>query len=56
MFGFELIKVVWESGFFFDIFIIIFSSFDSLEDCIKCFKLGVDDYMMKFFNLEELLI
>lgn len=54
--GFELIQAVRESGFFSEIPIIILSSRDSSEDRIKCLKLGADDYMMKPFNPEELLI
>ncbi len=56
MTGFELIQSVRESGFFSEIPIIILSSRDSSEDRIKCLKLGADDYMMKPFNPEELLI
>lgn len=54
--GFELITQLKESGYFADIPIMILSSRDSSEDRVKCLKLGAEDYLMKPFNPEELLI
>lgn len=54
--GFELIKQVRGSGLFSDIPIIVLSCRDSSVDRINCLKLGADDYMVKPFNPEELLI
>lgn len=54
--GFEVIKHVKDSGFFADIPIIVLSSKDSSKDRIECLKLGAEDYLMKPFNPEELLI
>nr|MDA3930806.1 response regulator [Prolixibacteraceae bacterium] len=54
--GIELIKKVKESGYFSDIPIIVLSSKDSSKDRIECLKLGAEDYLMKPFNPEELLI
>jgi DNA-binding response OmpR family regulator len=54
--GMELIKRVKTSGYFSDIPIIVLSSKDSSKDRIDCLKLGADDYIMKPFNPEELLI
>ena len=54
--GFGLINGLKQSGFFKDIPIIVLSCRDSSADRIKCLKLGADDYMVKPFNPEELLI
>lgn len=54
--GKELISHVKSSGFFKDIPIIVLSSRDSSNDRIECLKLGAEDYMVKPFNPEELLI
>lgn len=54
--GFELISRVKESGYFKEIPIIVLSSLESSEDRIKCLRLGADDYLVKPFNPEELLI
>jgi DNA-binding response OmpR family regulator len=54
--GYELIKRLKESGYFKDIPIIVLSSKDSSGDRVKCLKLGADDYIVKPFNPEELLI
>ncbi|MEL6916675.1 MAG: response regulator transcription factor [Bacteroidota bacterium] len=54
--GFELIKRVKQSGFFKDIPIIVLSCKDNSVDRVNCLKLGADDYMIKPFNPEELLI
>ena len=54
--GFELIKQVKAAGLFSDIPIIVLSCRDSSADRIKCLQLGADDYLVKPFNPEELLI
>ncbi|MFA9388880.1 MAG: response regulator transcription factor [Prolixibacteraceae bacterium] len=54
--GIELIKKVKASGYFSDIPIIVLSSKDSSKDRVECLKLGAEDYIMKPFNPEELLI
>lgn len=54
--GFELIKGLKQSGFFKDIPIIVLSCKDNSSDRIECLKLGADDYMIKPFNPEELMI
>jgi len=54
--GIELIKRVKESGYFKDIPIIVLSSKEGSEDRIKCLRLGAEDYIVKPFNPEELLI
>lgn len=54
--GFEFIKRVKESGLFSDIPIIVLSCRDSSSDRVECLRLGADDYMVKPFNPEELLI
>lgn len=54
--GFELIKQVKASGMFSDIPIIVLSCRDNSADRIECLRLGADDYLVKPFNPEELLI
>ncbi len=54
--GFELIKRLKESGYFKDIPVIVLSSKEGSEDRIKCLRLGADDYLVKPFNPEELLV
>lgn len=54
--GIELIKKIKGSGYFSNIPIIVLSSKDSSQDRIECLKLGAEDYLMKPFNPEELLI
>lgn len=54
--GMELISHVKSSGYFRDIPMIVLSSRDSSNDRIECLKLGAEDYIVKPFNPEELLI
>ena len=54
--GFELIKRLKESGYFRDIPIMVLSSKEGSEDRIKCLRLGAQDYIVKPFNPEELLV
>jgi DNA-binding response OmpR family regulator len=54
--GIELIKRMKESGYFKDIPIVVLSSRDSSADRVQCLKLGAEDYIVKPFNPEELLI
>jgi len=54
--GLELIKRLKESGYFKDIPVIVLSSKDSSKDRVECLKSGAEDYIIKPFNPEELLI
>jgi Response regulators consisting of a CheY-like receiver domain and a winged-helix DNA-binding domain len=54
--GIELIKRIKESGYFNDIPIIVLSSKESSNVRVECLKLGAEDYIMKPFNPEELMI
>lgn len=54
--GIELIKRIKESGYFNDIPIIVLSSQESSNVRVECLKLGAQDYIMKPFNPEELMI
>lgn len=54
--GMELISRVKESGYFSDIPMVVLSSKDSSSDRINCLRMGAEDYLMKPFNPEELLI
>jgi DNA-binding response OmpR family regulator len=54
--GFQFIEKVKGSGLFSDIPIIVLSCRESSADRIRCLRLGAQDYMVKPFNPEELLI
>ena len=54
--GIELIKRIKESGYFNGIPIIVLSSQENSSIRVECLKLGADDYIMKPFNPEELMI
>jgi len=54
--GTELIKRLKESGYFKNIPVIVLSSKDSSADRVHCLKLGAEDYIIKPFNPEELLL
>lgn len=52
--GFEYIQRIRESGFFYDVPLIVLSGEESSAERIKCLKLGANDYLIKPFNPEEL--
>lgn len=52
--GFEYINRIRESGFFYDVPLIVLSGEESSAERIKCLKLGANDYLIKPFNPEEL--
>lgn len=52
--GFEYIERIRESGFFYDVPLIVLSGEESSAERIKCLKLGANDYLIKPFNPEEL--
>ncbi len=52
--GFEYIQRIRESGFFYDVPLIVLSGEESSTERIKCLKLGANDYLIKPFNPEEL--
>lgn len=52
--GFEYIQKIRESGFFYDVPLIVLSGEESSNERIKCLKLGANDYLIKPFNPEEL--
>lgn len=52
--GFEYIQRIRESGFFYDVPLIVLSGEESSNERIKCLKLGANDYLIKPFNPEEL--
>ncbi len=54
--GFEFLKQLKASGFFKNIPIIMLSGIESSQERVKFLKLGADDYIVKPFNPEELLI
>ena len=54
--GIEFIKRLKESGYFSDIPIIVLSSKEGSEDRVKCLRMGAEDYVVKPFNPEELLV
>ena len=54
--GYEFVRNVRASGFFSHIPVIMLSGIESSNERVKCLKLGADDYMVKPFNPEELVI
>ncbi|OJJ16419.1 hypothetical protein BKI52_34600 [marine bacterium AO1-C] len=54
--GFELTANLKNSQIFKNIPVIVLSGLDDSQDRIKCLHLGAEDYLMKPFNPEELLV
>lgn len=54
--GYELLKQIRASGLFKDIPMIMLSGIESSQERVKCLRLGADDYLVKPFNPEELLL
>jgi len=54
--GFELTANLKNSQLFKNITVIVLSGLDDSQDRIKCLQLGAEDYLMKPFNPEELLV
>jgi len=52
--GFSFIKNMKQSGFFEDIPIIVLSGIEESSEKIICFDMGVDDYIIKPFNPDEI--
>ena len=53
--GYHLLKNIRESGFFYDIPLVMLSGYESNEIKIKCLEEGADDYWIKPFNPELML-
>lgn len=56
MSGFELTSHLKSSQVFKDVAVMVLSGLDDSQDRIKCLNLGAEDYIMKPFNPEELLV
>lgn len=54
--GYDFIQNIRSSGYFKNIPLIMLSGIESSQEKVKCLKLGANDYMVKPFNPEELLI
>jgi len=54
--GYEFVKQLRASGYFKEIPLIVLSGIESTAEKVKCLKLGANDYIVKPFNPEELLI
>lgn len=52
--GFDFVEYIRRSGFFNRLPIIVLSSRESVEDRLRCFELGANDYLIKPFNPKEL--
>jgi len=52
--GFDFVEYIRRSGFFNRLPIIVLSSRDSVDDRLRCFELGANDYLIKPFNPKEL--
>ena len=51
--GYHFLKNIRESGFFYDIPLVMLSGYESNEIKIKCLEQGADDYWIKPFNPEH---
>ncbi len=54
--GFAFVENIRASGYFMDIPIIMLSASESSTEKVKFLRLGANDYMVKPFNPEELLV
>ena len=54
--GYEMLKQVRASGYFGNIPMIMLSGIESSQERVKCLRMGADDYLVKPFNPEELLL
>lgn len=54
--GYQFVENVRASGYFKDIPVMMLSGADSSMERVKCYKLGANDFMIKPFNPEELLL
>jgi len=54
--GYDFLKQVKASGFFRLIPVMMLSGVDSSPERVQCLKLGAQDFMIKPFNPEELLL
>ncbi len=54
--GYEMLKQVRSSGYFGNIPMIMLSGIESSQERVKCLRMGADDYLVKPFNPEELLL
>jgi len=52
--GYEFISLIKKASFFFSIPVFVLSNTDSSSEKIRFLKLGVNDYVLKPFNPEEL--
>ena len=54
--GFEFIEHLRSSGFFMGLPVIVLSGEESSQERVNCFKIGANDYLIKPFNPEELIL
>lgn len=54
--GYDFLKKIKDSGYFREIPFMIISGLESSLDIIKCLQAGADDYLLKPFDPEKLLV
>ncbi len=53
--GFEVARVIWENNLYSNLNILLISSNDTKGNYLKCITLGIDHYLVKPFDINELL-
>ena len=53
--GFEVAKTIWENTLYMSYMILMVSSNDKRGNYARCIKYGIDDYLVKPYNISELL-
>ena len=54
--GHELVSILKTSGFYHNIPVVMLAGTEKSEERIKCYELGIDDFIVKPFNPAELKV